>query len=85
MQIEGVASRVLKENGVTADKVIELVNQLISPGSGVEMMEGEALLLDQKNIRPEPREAAKLKSQEAGTEHILIALMKESDCIAVRL
>jgi ATP-dependent Clp protease ATP-binding subunit ClpC len=86
MQIEGVASRVLKENGVTADKVIELVNQLISPGSGVEMMEGGSFTPRSKRILDQSqREAAKLKSQEAGTEHILIALMKESDCIAVRL
>ena len=86
MQVEGVASRVLKENGVTADKVIELVNQLISPGSGVEMMEGGSFTPRSKRILDQSqREAAKLKSQEAGTEHILIALMKESDCIAVRL
>lgn len=86
MQVEGVASRVLKENGVTADKVIELVNQLISPGSGVEMMEGGSFTPRSKRILDQSqREAAKLKSQEAGTEHILIALMKETDCIAVRL
>jgi len=86
MQVDGVASRVLRENGVTVEKVMELVNQLIAPGSSVDTLEGGSFtprakrILDQSQI-----EAARLKSGEAGTEHILIALMKEADCIAVRL
>ena len=40
LQVEGVASRVLQENGVTFDKILELVNQLIAPNSSVEMLEG---------------------------------------------
>lgn len=86
MQVDGVASRVLRENGVTVDKVMELVNQLIAPGSSVDTMEGGSFtprakrILDQSQI-----EAARLKAAQAGTEHILIALMKETDCIAVRL
>ncbi|HPU62838.1 MAG TPA: ATP-dependent Clp protease ATP-binding subunit [Mobilitalea sp.] len=86
IQVDGVASRVLRENGVTVDKVMELVNQLIAPGSSVDTMEGGSFtprakrILDQSQI-----EAARLKSAQAGTEHILIALMKETDCIAVRL
>jgi ATPases with chaperone activity, ATP-binding subunit len=68
------------------EKVLDLVNQLIAPSSGVETLEGGSFtprakrILDQSQI-----EAARLKSQQAGTEHILIALMKEADCIAVRL
>lgn len=86
LQVDGVASRVLNENGVSFEKVLDLVNQLIAPSSGVETLEGGSFtprakrILDQSQI-----EAARLKSQQAGTEHILIALMKEADCIAVRL
>jgi Clp amino terminal domain. len=86
LQVDGVASRVLRENGVTFDKVMELVNQLIAPTGGVETMEGGNFtprakrILDQSQI-----EAARLKSMQVGTEHILIALLKEPDCIAVRL
>ena len=86
MQVEGVASRVLNENGVTVEKVLELVNQLIAPNSGVEMMEGGSFTPRSKRILDQSqKEAAKLKVQEAGTEHILIALIRETDCIAVRL
>ena len=86
MQVDGVASRVLNENGVTVEKVMELVNQLIAPSSGVEMMDGGSFTPRSKRILDSSqKEAAKLKAQEAGTEHILIALIKETDCIAVRL
>ncbi len=86
MEVEGVASRILEENGVTVDKVLELVNQLIAPNNGVEMMEGGSFTPRSKRILDQSyKEAAKLKASLVGTEHILIALIKESDCIAVRL
>lgn len=86
LEVEGVASKVLEENGVTVQKVLELVNQLIAPNNGVEMMDGGSFTPRSKRILDQSyKEAAKLKAQLVGTEHILIALIKESDCIAVRL
>ncbi|MDD3172277.1 MAG: ATP-dependent Clp protease ATP-binding subunit [Herbinix sp.] len=86
MEVEGVASKILEENGVTVDKVLELVNQLIAPNNGVEMMDGGSFTPRSKRIIDQSyKEAAKLKASLVGTEHILIALIKESDCIAVRL
>lgn len=86
MQVDGVASRVLRENGLTVDRIMELVSQLIAPSSGVEMMEGGSFTPRAKRIIDQSqREAAKLKAQEAGTEHLLIALIKEPDSIAIRL
>ena len=86
LEAEGIASKVLEENGVDADKVVELVNQLIAPNNGVEMLEGGSFTPRAKRILEfSYKEAARLKAQLVGTEHILIALIKESDCIAVRL
>lgn len=86
MEVDGVASRILEENGVTVDKVLELVNQLIAPNNGVEMMDGGSFTPRSKRILDQSyKEAAKFKAPLVGTEHILIALIKESDCIAVRL
>jgi ATP-dependent Clp protease ATP-binding subunit ClpC len=86
MEVEGVASKILEENGVTVEKVLELVNQLIAPNSGVEMMDAGSFTPRSKRILDQSyKEAAKFKAQLVGTEHILIALIKESDCIAVRL
>jgi ATP-dependent Clp protease ATP-binding subunit ClpC len=86
MEVEGVASKILEENGVTVEKILELVNQLIAPNNGVEMMDGGSFTPRSKRILDQSyKEAAKFKAPLVGTEHILIALIKESDCIAVRL
>ncbi len=82
----GVAARVLSENLVDEEKLLELVNQLISPGTGVGFAEVESLTPRAKRILDRSfREAARLKSSKVGTEHILIAIIRESDCIAIRL
>ena len=86
LEVEGVASKILEENGVTTDKVLELVNQLIAPSNGVEIMDAGTFTPRSKRILDQShKEAAKFKAQLVGTEHILISLIKESDCIAVRL
>ena len=86
MEVDGVASKVLEENGVNVEKVLELVNQLIAPNSGVEMMDAGSFTPRSKRILDQSyKEAARFKAQQVGTEHILIALIKETDCIAVRL
>lgn len=86
LEVDGVASKVLAENGVSVEKVLELVNQLIAPNSGVEMMDAGSFTPRSKRILDQSyKEAAKFKAQLVGTEHILISLIKESDCIAVRL
>ncbi len=82
----GVASRVLEENLVDEDKLLELVNQLISPGSRVGFAEVENLTPRARRIIDRSfKEAAKLNSKKVGTEHLLIAMLREGDCIAVRL
>ena len=82
----GVASRVLEENLVDEEKLLELVNQLISPGTKVGFADVESLTPRAKRIIDRSfREAAKLKSRKVGTEHLLLALIREGDGIAVRL
>ncbi len=86
LQSDGVAARVLEKNGVDVNKVLELVNQLIAPSSTMEAVEVDGFTPRSKRILDQSfKEAVRLKSQAVGTEHILIALIKESDCIAVRL
>lgn len=82
----GVAKRVLEENGVEKDNIIDMVNQLIAPKSKVKVMEIDSFTPRAKKvIEQSHKEAVRMKSNSVGTEHILIALIKESDCIAVRL
>lgn len=84
--VNGVASRVLEENNIDEDKIIELVNQLIAPNSNLGLAEVEGFTPRAKRIIEQSnKEANRLKANMVGTEHILISLLKESDCIAVRL
>lgn len=82
----GVAATVLAENGVEEEKMIELINQLITPDASVNVYDvGDFTPRAKHIINQSYRESVRLKSQLAGTEHLLVALLKESDCVAVRL
>ena len=82
----GVASRVLEENGVEEERLLELIQQLIAPNTKVGTAERDKLTpRSQKILGQSYREAKRLGSEKVGTEHLLLALLKESDCIAVRL
>ena len=86
LQADGVASKVLETNGVDEEKVLELVNQLIAPNTPVKMTGTNNFTSRARSILEQSdKEAKKMNAEQIGTEHILIALMKETDCIAVRL
>ncbi|MBO4415176.1 MAG: ATP-dependent Clp protease ATP-binding subunit [Lachnospiraceae bacterium] len=83
---QGVAAKVLEENLVDEEKLLELVNQLISPGTRVGLAENQNLTPRARRVIDRSfRESARLKSKKVGTEHLLIAILREGDCIAVRL
>ncbi|MCD8082121.1 MAG: ATP-dependent Clp protease ATP-binding subunit [Clostridiales bacterium] len=83
---EGVAARVLDACGVTSEKVLQLVSQLISPNQSVGLMEQSAYTPSATRVLENSyREAVRFKAPLIGTEHLLIALIRESDCVAARL
>jgi len=82
---EGIARKVLNQHEVTAEKVEKLVSQLIGNGNVevadvVDYTPRSRRILELSN-----REALRFQAQAIGTEHLLIALLRESDCVAVRL
>ena len=82
----GVAYKVLDASGVHADKVIQLVSQLISPNQSVRMAErGSYSPSAARVLENSYREAVRFKAPLIGTEHLLIAMIRESDCVASRL
>lgn len=82
----GVAAKVLEENGVEEAKVVELVSQLITPDNSVQMAENAAYTPRARRvIENSYREAVRFKAAQIGTEHILIAILREGDCVASRL
>lgn len=82
----GVAAKVLESHGVTQEKVIELIDRLIAPVNSVAMVEPEGYSpRAQKILNNSYIEADRNKNQLVGTEFILIAMIKQADCSAVRL
>ena len=81
-----IASSVLLNNDVTDEKITDLVYQLISPDSIVNVKEPTGYTPRvRKIIENSAKEAIRFKSDLIGTEHILISIIKESDCVAARL
>ncbi|MDY2628066.1 MAG: ATP-dependent Clp protease ATP-binding subunit [Lachnospiraceae bacterium] len=85
-ETEGVASMVLQANGVEEERLIGLVSQLITPMSTVSTQEiGSYSPRAQYVLSNSAKEANRFRSQMIGTEHILLAIIKDSDCVATRL
>lgn len=82
----GVAACVLMDAGVEETRLVELIEDLIAPSSDV-------AVLDRKGYSPRiqhiietaDHEAERFDNENIGTEHLLIALLKEADCAGVRL
>jgi len=83
---EGVAHKVLADNGVELQQVLDMIQELIAFDSGVSLKEREGYSPRAKKILEEAhRQAARFGQKETGTEHILLALIKEGENVAVRL
>ena len=82
----GVAAKVLYEAGLEEEKLLDLIENLIAPSSDVLVVDADGMspriteVLERAEL-----EAERFQSPEVGTEHLLIALLKEPDCAAVRL
>ncbi len=82
----GVAAKVLTENGVDLDKLLDMIRELIAFENGTPVREREGYSPRAQRILEEAQVQAKRFGQkEAGTEHILLAIIKEGENVAVRL
>lgn len=82
----GVAARVLQDNGVEESKLISMIYDLIAPGNYLPVRERDGFTpRAEKILREAARQAQRFHSEEIGTEHILLAILKEADNVAVRL
>ncbi len=82
----GTAGRVLEEFGVEQEKLLELIDKLIAPsGNLLEKSQPGYSPQAQKIIENAAAEAEGFGQALAGTEHLLLAMLKESDCVATRL
>ena len=82
----GVAARVLTENGANEAKLIEMIQDLIIPETPVLIKEREEISPRASVVLEEAhKQADRFGAEETGTEHILLALLKEGENVAVRL
>ena len=82
----GVAATVLQNNGVDVPKLKEMIVDLIVPESSVAVAERDGYSPRAMKILEEAhRQAARFGSEKTGTEHILLAILKEGENVAVRL
>lgn len=82
----GVAAKVLTDNKVSVEQVMEMIRELISFDGGVAVSEREGYSPRAKKVLEEAhRQAERFHQEQTGTEHILLALIKEGENVAVRL
>ena len=82
----GVAAEVLAASAVELSKLLEMIEELISPGDTVAVEERDGYTpRTQSLLERASEEAERFHSREIGTEHLLMALVKEGDCAASRL
>lgn len=82
----GVASEVLSANGVELSKLLQMIEELISTGIDTLVTERDGYSPRTRYILEKAQEEAKrLGYDEVGSEHILLAIIKEGDCAASRL
>ena len=84
---EGTAGKVLQEFNVEEEKLMELISQLIAPAQGDTVVEEKDPQYSprSKRIIEQAQEDAESMECVCGTEHLLLALLKETDCVATRL
>ncbi|MBQ2801876.1 MAG: ATP-dependent Clp protease ATP-binding subunit [Lachnospiraceae bacterium] len=81
-----VGARVLEANGVDEDALLELMEQLIVPEGNVGLLDKEGFTpRAEKVLEAANREAERFKANKIGTEHLLIAMVKEADSVATKL
>ena len=83
---DGTAGTVLKEAGVSEERTMELINQMIDTQGQIALADKEGYTPRAEGVlRNAAEESASLGMHLIGTEHILLALLEDVDCVATRL
>lgn len=82
----GVAARVLKENGADEGKLVEMIAELAVPEAGIVLKEREGYSPRARQVLEEAhKQAERFGEEQTGTEHILLALLKQGESVAIRM
>ncbi len=81
-----VASRILIDNGIDENRMMDMIRDLIVPDSNVRTLDKDGFSPRAEKVLEEAhRQAERFRADKTGTEHILLALIKEGENVAVRL
>lgn len=85
-EFSGVAGQVLAQNGVESEKIMQLMDELIAPQ---EEMPASQKPKESPRLRyilgNSEKEAHRLRTAEIGTEHLLLSMIRDVDCVATRI
>ena len=82
----GVASKVLQNQDITDEDILQEIEILIGTGEAIENREALGFTPRSKRVIENAFiESRKLGSEYIGTEHLLIGIMQEGDSVAVRI
>lgn len=82
----GVAAEVLTANNVELEALLKLIDELVAAGEEVTVAERDGYSPRTQMVLDRAREMAdRFDSERIGTEHLLLAIIKEGDCAASRL
>ena len=82
----GVAGQVLANNGVQEENIEKVIEELISPTSMLRVESRPEYSPRLEYILEEGKtEALRFREAEIGTEHLLLALLGDVDCVAMRI
>ena len=88
-ETEGAAGRVLEEFQVDGKKLVELIDKLVTPAEVGNVTEIEVKPAysprTEKVLESAVAEAQNSGCEKAGTEHLLLAMLRETDCVGTRL
>lgn len=85
-EFSGVAGQVLAQNGVETEKIMQLMDELIAPR---EEMPASQKPKESPRLRyilaNSEKEVHRLRTAEVGTEHLLLSMIRDVDCVAARI
>lgn len=82
----GVAAEVLTANNVELEALLKLIDELVAAGEEVTVADRDGYSPRTQMVQDRAREMAdRFDSERIGTEHLLLAIIKEGDCAASRL
>ena len=83
----GVAAKVLKENGMDKERLDIEVREYCGMSDVVEMepLRGETSPKLEELLLAAAEEAGKMQLKETGTEHMLLAILKDTSCVAYKI